>query len=62
MPVAIIHGNADQTVPFELGKALHASIARSEFNEIEGARHGLLQYPDAQEALREWALRVATPV
>lgn len=61
MPVAIIHGNADTTVPFELGKALHDAIEQSEFHEIDDARHGLLQYPDAQAALKDWVARVSTP-
>ena len=58
MPVCIIHGNADTTVPFAYGKALHAAIPLSEFHEIPEAIHGVLAFPAAAEALREWVLRM----
>ena len=61
MPVCIIHGNADTTVPFDYGKALHAAIPQSEFHEIDGAAHGILAYEPAQKALRDWVGRVARP-
>ncbi len=61
MPVCIIHGNADTTVPFAYAKTLHASIAQSEFHEIPGATHGVIMFPGAPEALRGWVLRMASP-
>lgn len=58
MPVCIIHGDADGTVPFAWGEALHHGIAGSEFHRIGGGEHGILRWPDGAAALREWALRV----
>jgi len=57
MPVCIVHGNADTVVPFEYGQALHRGISQSELFEIEGANHGVLSWPDAADAFREWVLR-----
>ena len=59
MPVCIIHGTADATVPFAWGEALHRGIAQSEFHSIEGGGHGILQWEEAGEVMREWVLRVA---
>lgn len=58
MPACIIHGNADTTVPFEYARTLHAGIPHAEFHEIDGAMHGLLAYPQAQEALTAWVRTV----
>ena len=58
MPVLIVHGTADQTVPFAWGEALHRAIPQSEFVPIEGGMHGIVSHPEAQKAIREWALRV----
>ncbi len=57
MPVCIIHGNADPTVPLANGLSLFDGIPHAEFCEIEDATHGILDFPDAAEALREWVLR-----
>jgi pimeloyl-ACP methyl ester carboxylesterase len=54
MPVSVIHGTADQTVPFEWGKALHEGISHSTFHPIEGGRHGILSNPAAAEVLLAW--------
>ncbi|HXH23474.1 MAG TPA: alpha/beta hydrolase [Dehalococcoidia bacterium] len=62
MPVCVIHGTADQTVPFAWGKALHEGIPGSEFHAIEGGRHGILGHPEAAAALRSWAERIAAEV
>jgi pimeloyl-ACP methyl ester carboxylesterase len=62
MPVCVIHGTADVTVPFAWGEALHAGIPGSEFHAIEGADHGVLLYDGAQQALRAWADRVVSAV
>jgi 3-oxoadipate enol-lactonase len=59
MPVCVIHGDIDTTVPFEYGRALHDAIPQSEFHEIADATHGLLIYPDAVDTLRDWVLRIA---
>jgi pimeloyl-ACP methyl ester carboxylesterase len=58
MPVCVIHGTADATVPFAWGEALHRGIPGSEFRAIPGADHGVLLYPAAQEVLVAWAERV----
>jgi 3-oxoadipate enol-lactonase len=58
MPVCIIHGTADQTVPFQWGLALHQGIAESEFHPIEGGRHGILSNPEAAAVLLNWADRI----
>ncbi len=60
MPVCVIHGTADQTVPFAWGRALHEGISGSEFHAIEGGVHGILGNPAAAEALRGWAGRIRT--
>ena len=56
MPVCIIHGTADATVPFAWGEALQRAIPRAEFHAIEGGGHGILQWPEAASALRAWVL------
>ena len=62
MPVCVIHGTADATVPFAWGEALHQGIPGSEFHAIEDADHGVLLYDGAQQALRGWADRVVSAV
>ena len=59
MPVCIVHGTADQTVPFAWGRALHEGIPGSEFHAIEGGAHGILSNPAAADVLRAWASRIA---
>jgi pimeloyl-ACP methyl ester carboxylesterase len=56
MPVCIIHGDADAVVPFAWGEALHAGISGSEFHRVSGGGHGILAWPEAAAALREWVL------
>lgn len=58
MPVCVIHGTSDKTVPFAWGEAIHKGIPHSEFHPIEGADHGVLSYPAAAEVLRDWVRRV----
>lgn len=60
MPVCILHGNADTTVPFAYAQALQRGIPQAEFHAIAGAAHGLLNWPEAA-ALRGWVRKVATP-
>ena len=58
MPVCVIHGTNDNTVPYAWGHALHEGIPHSEFHAIEGADHGVLSYAPAAEVLRQWVGRV----
>jgi pimeloyl-ACP methyl ester carboxylesterase len=62
MPVCVIHGTADATVPIAWGEALHQGIPGSEFHAIPGADHGVLAYDGAQQVLRAWADRVTSTV
>jgi pimeloyl-ACP methyl ester carboxylesterase len=57
-PTFIVHGNADERVPFEYGKDLEAGIAGAEFSEIDGAGHGITQNVEAQQQLAAWVDRV----
>jgi pimeloyl-ACP methyl ester carboxylesterase len=38
-PVLVLHGDRDEVVPFELGKALVGRFPRARFVRIEGAGH-----------------------
>ena len=58
LPVCIIHGADDTSVPIEFGRQLHAAISGSELHEVEGG-HGLLANPAALEKLAAWVARVA---
>ena len=58
MPVCIIHGDADATVPPAWGDALHRGIPGSELHVIPGGGHGILQWPEGAAALRGWVLRI----
>jgi 3-oxoadipate enol-lactonase len=62
MPVCVIHGTADATVPIAWGEALHQRIKGSEWCAVEGADHGVLAYPGAQQALLAWADRIIATV
>jgi pimeloyl-ACP methyl ester carboxylesterase len=62
MPVCVIHGTADATVPFAWGEALAAGIPGAEFHAIDGADHGVLAYPGAQTVLRAWTERVTSTI
>ena len=56
-PILMLHGNADRTVPMDLGRRLHAAApAGARWIEIPGGSHSRLhsEAPDIyQEALRE---------
>lgn len=60
MPVCIIHGDADAVVPFAWGEALQRGILGAEFHRIAAGGHGILMWPEAASALRDWALRIAS--
>lgn len=38
-PVLIIHGNADRTIPVDMGRELHEEFPNSRFLELKGAGH-----------------------
>lgn len=59
MPTVVIHGTADATVPYAFGETLARDIPGAELHAIDGAVHGILQYPAARAALREWLGRTA---
>lgn len=58
MPVCLIHGTNDNTVPFAWGEALHEGIPHSSMFVVKGADHGVLSYPDAADALRMWVAQL----
>lgn len=50
----VIHGDADPTVPYEHGCELNTGIAGSALATIAGGQHGILVWPEAGAALRDW--------
>ena len=56
VPALIVHGDADDVVPYEYGEQLATGIAESKFVTIPNARHGILSYAEAREALSDWLL------
>ena len=56
VPTLIVHGDADDVVPYEYGEQLAAGIANSKFVTVPNARHGILSYGEACEALSNWLL------
>jgi len=59
MPVIIVHGNADELVPFQFGLDLASRIPHAEFHAIDDAGHGITNHPEARQILRDWAQRMA---
>ena len=59
MSVCIIHGDADATVPYAWGEALHRGIPGSELHTVAGGGHGILAWPEGAKALRSWAAQFA---
>ncbi len=59
MPVQIVHGDADGTVPFAYSETMRDAIAQAEFHAIAGADHGITEYPEAQHIVAEWLGRMA---
>jgi pimeloyl-ACP methyl ester carboxylesterase len=53
-PTLVIHGDRDRLVPYELGVRLAAAIARAELATIASAEHGVMYFPGAVDALRDW--------
>ena len=58
VPTLIVHGDDDDVVPYEYGEQLAAGIDNSKFITIPNARHGILSYDEAREALSDWLLSV----
>jgi 3-oxoadipate enol-lactonase len=58
MPVLALHGDADTQVPYELGQELAAGIHGAEFVTINGAGHGVMQWPETMPAIRAFCDRV----
>ncbi len=54
LPVLILHGTADDVVPFAQGKALATRNARAQFVAFDGAGHDLSFWQEAQTAQAEW--------
>jgi pimeloyl-ACP methyl ester carboxylesterase len=59
MPTLIVHGTADATVPFAYSERMRELIPDSELHAIEGADHGITEYPEAQAVTAEWLARIA---
>ncbi len=59
MPTCIVHGDADDIVPFEFGAQLHAGIAGSELHRIPGGAHEITRDPAGAAVLRRWLLDLA---
>lgn len=58
MPTLVIHGTGDTVIPVAIGKRLHAGIPNAELCEIAGAGHGVFDYPECQQTLRDWVRKV----
>ncbi|NVE95289.1 alpha/beta hydrolase [Altererythrobacter lutimaris] len=54
MPIFIMHGTADNVVPFEHGEALAKLSPAATFVAVEGAGHALSFSEDGQRAQLEW--------
>lgn len=59
MPVQIVHGDDDGTVPFAYSETMRDAISQAEFHPIAGADHGITEYPEAQEVVAAWLVRMA---
>jgi pimeloyl-ACP methyl ester carboxylesterase len=53
IPTLIIHGDADEIVPFAMGETLAGSIAGARFLRVRGAHHGDVLQRDGEAVLRE---------
>ncbi|XUU61489.1 alpha/beta hydrolase [Erythrobacter sp. HA6-11] len=54
IPIFIMHGTADDVVPFEHGKALSTLSPTASFIAVEGAGHALSFSDDGQRVQLEW--------
>ncbi len=60
VPTIIIHGDADSIVPIEHGMELIKAIKHSDSKIVPGGDHGILLWPEAKEALRNWVEKVSS--
>lgn len=58
-PKMIVHGDADNVVPFSDAEALRDGIGTVDFHAIAGADHGIGAYPEAQQIIRDWLRKIA---
>ncbi|MEL7519069.1 MAG: alpha/beta hydrolase [Pseudomonadota bacterium] len=58
LPVLIQHGSADTVIPEAYGEALHAAIAGSTYQRIEGAGHELTVDPAVQAKQLAWLAKL----
>lgn len=54
MPVLVMHGSLDTTIPVEYGRLLRDGIPGAEYIEVAQAGHALLQEAAARQQLRSW--------
>lgn len=54
-PVRIWHSTDDTVVPFEFSQALANGIPNAELVRVPGATHGLIDDPQIQRELTDWA-------
>ena len=54
VPTLIVHGNADDVVPYDYSLTLASRIPGAEFHTIDGAGHGILQNRQARSILHGW--------
>ncbi len=58
IPVFILHGDKDETIPFEMGQALHEACTDSTFWRVEGAGHNdLSDHPEFGPRLKSFVDR-----
>ena len=60
LPTIIIHGDADSVVPIEHGRELVNAIEHADSKIVPGGDHGILLWPEAKEALRNWVEKVSS--
>jgi pimeloyl-ACP methyl ester carboxylesterase len=60
MPVLVMHGSLDTTVPVEYGRLLRDGIPGAEYIEVPQAGHALLQESAARHGLRAWIRGTST--
>lgn len=62
LPILMVHGNKDEIVPFQQGKALSKVAKDSTFVEIEGGHHNDLHtFPEYWKAVTDFIERVLKP-
>ena len=54
LPILILHGTADNVVPFELGQSLATRNSRVRFVTFDGANHDLSFGEEAQQVQANW--------